>query len=160
MCQLFFSFKVKNWKPLFHSFLNKSETENAKDGFGYSWFTDTGKWRTYKKPICAIEDKNFMNINSNIVISHIRIVHKETKNESEIMEDKQVINTHPYIYDNWTFVHHGDLLFIDNGKLSPYQLLSREPRVQKHISKLYNYISLTFTNHGLPVQKERPNGSH
>jgi predicted glutamine amidotransferase len=141
MCQIFFSYNVKNWKSLFHRFLLKSEKENAKDGFGYSCMTETGKWRTYKKPICATEDPNFMNINSNIIISHIRLVYKETKSESEVKEDKQVTNTHPYTYDNWTFVHHGDLLFNDNGKLSPYQLLSREPRVQKHISKLYDYIS-------------------
>jgi predicted glutamine amidotransferase len=141
MCQIFFSYNVKNWKSLFHRFLLKSEKEDAKDGFGYSWMTETGKWRTYKKPICATEDDNFMNINSNIVISHIRLVYKGTKSDFEIKEDKQLINTHPYNYGNWTFVHHGDLLFIDSGKLIAYQILQREPRIQKHISKLYDYIS-------------------
>lgn len=141
MCQLFLSVRRKNTRSLLQKFLKKSETENLKDGFGISWISETGLWRTYKKPIAAFEDSKIPDIDSKLVLAHLRYIDKNTMTTSEIKEEIGLQNTHPFTYKNWIFAHHGDLFFKVRGKLERFHVCRREPSVQNTISKLYPFIS-------------------
>lgn len=141
MCQLFLSIRQKKMKTLLHKFIKKSETENLKDGYGISWVSETGHWRTYKNPIAAFNDSKIPTNDSRIVLAHLRYIDKDNLTNSEIKEEISVKNTHPFTYGNWTFAHHGDLLFKIRGELERFHVCRREPNVQNVVSKLYPFIS-------------------
>jgi predicted glutamine amidotransferase len=118
-----------------------------------------GLWRTYKKPIAAFADfpplrcgklvdnsaplpySKMPNIDSDIVLAHLRYIDKAKMEPSDVREEINLQNTHPFTYGNWVFAHHGDIFYKNQEKLWRYHVSRREPRFQKAISKLYEFIS-------------------
>lgn len=140
MCQLFLSIRRKNTRSLLQKFLKKSETENLKDGFGISWISDD-HWRTYKKPFAAFKDSRIPDIESELVLAHLRYIDKDEMTKAEVKDEIGLQNTHPFTYKNWVLAHHGDLFFNICGKLERFHVCRREPSVQSSVSKLYQFIS-------------------
>jgi len=140
MCQLFLSVRRKHTPKLLQKFLKKSETENLKDGYGISWISG-GLWRTHKKPIAAFADSKIPDVDSDIVLAHLRYIDKAKMELSEVREEISVKNTHPFTYGNWVFAHHGDIFYKDREELWRYHVSRREPRFQKAIARLYQHIS-------------------
>uniref|UniRef100_A0A6C0HTP8 Glutamine amidotransferase type-2 domain-containing protein n=1 Tax=viral metagenome TaxID=1070528 RepID=A0A6C0HTP8_9ZZZZ len=142
MCQLFLSIKKENGKQLLEKFINKSKIEPVKDGYGITWYQNN-KWNVYKNNVQYINDTNYndviTNIHSNIIIAHLRRVYNGA-NKKEILEEKIIENNHPFYYEDWVFVLHGDLFFSDNKNVFSFQKYHREPVFKESISKLMNHI--------------------
>jgi predicted glutamine amidotransferase len=116
---------------------------NFPCSYGLSWRNDTS-WNNYKQSIVPEKDKNlkniFENINSNIIISHIREITKKFTQE-EIELEINIDNTHPFIYKENTFFHHGDLMYTKNNKCLIYQKEKNNIFFKKLIIKLKKNIS-------------------
>lgn len=124
MCRILFLWNTSNQTQKIHAFLEQSihtekytpgiksvDHSTHTDGFGLAWLTN--KWKTYKKPFVYNEDKNLgkkisqIESESSIILGHVR--HKT-------FGDKDVDNTHPFVYQDFIFLHNGSLKNFEKHK--------------------------------------------
>jgi predicted glutamine amidotransferase len=147
MCRLFFSL-TKNYrnneaKRLLLNFFDKCEQEDINDGFGICWYKDN-QWHAYKKPLHYREDPHIFRkvdaISSKVIIAHARNINKESVSRYHITKEKCIENTHPILYNNHLFMHHGDLLLETDEGLLGHQRFRRLPEFKYKIKELRSQI--------------------
>ena len=147
MCRLFFSLtkNSRNNEPkrLLLNFFDKCEQQDINDGFGICWYNDKS-WHTYKKPLHYREDPHIFrkvdNISSKVIIAHARNINKEDVTRYHIIKERSIENTHPIMYKNYIFMHHGDLLLEHNDRLLGHQRFKRLPEFKAKLKELRSNI--------------------
>ena len=162
MCRLFFSYnkinneksKEKTLKALLY-FFDTCEKQDINDGYGLSWLQDTepnknATWNTIKNNVSFHEDiqtqekiKNIL-LNARVILAHARNINKIDKSIEDIHKENIIQNTHPIIYKNDIFMHHGDLLLNTSEALHGYQRSKHIPLFRKRIQQLTNNIDTSL----------------
>jgi len=142
MCQLFLSIKKENGKQLLEKFVDKSKKGPFKDGYGIAWYQDD-KWNVYKNNVQHIHDTKYNdvieNIHSDVIIAHLRRVY-DGPNKKEILEEKRVENNHPFYYNDWLFVLHGDVFLLDKHDYYIFQKHHNEDMFKDFLLKIMENI--------------------
>jgi predicted glutamine amidotransferase len=147
MCRLFFSFtnNAKNNEPkrLLLNFFDKCEQQQINDGFGVCWYNNH-EWYHYKKPIHYRDDPHIFrkidNISSKIIIAHSRNINKEEVSKEHVIKERTIENTHPILYKNYIFMHHGDVLLETEKGLLGHQRFKSRSEFKEKIKLLENHI--------------------
>ena len=142
MCRLFFIFNHHLTKPEISRILsqrirkrkntpflkNPRDDGPHKDGFGMA-YKDGDEWIVYKSlhnPISKLYDDFNAIHKSNLVIIHLRHnCHLETKCNISTGR-KSLENTHPFVHDNYTFSHNGNINDFETCKKSLRKYISDE----------------------------------
>jgi predicted glutamine amidotransferase len=147
MCRLFFSFtnssRNNDPKRLLLNFFDKCEQQQINDGFGLCWYNNH-KWHHYKKPIHYRDDPHIFRkidaITSKIILAHSRNINKEEVSKEHVIKERTVENTHPILYKNYIFMHHGDLLLETDKGLLGHQRFKSKSEFKEKIKLLENHI--------------------
>jgi predicted glutamine amidotransferase len=144
MCRLFLSYHQSDVEDLLRVFLKKQDSEKIlpgfpkiekkcisnsgvhKDGFGFAWF-DKGQWMMYKNYGIYNNDKDVEKVLTTIPSNTIVLGHMRRKSHGE----NEYENTHPFIYKNSIFMHHGKI--IDYEKHHESILAKITPTYRKQI---------------------------
>jgi glutamine amidotransferase len=131
-----------------HSLIDQSmssksaETPTNGDGFGVGWYGRGGKAGLYRSIRPAWNDFNLRDlaaqIESPLMLAHVRATSQATVQET---------NCHPFRYQNWLFVHNGEIFEIE--KLRRDLLFAIAPEYFPSIlgttdSEVMFYLALTF----------------
>jgi predicted glutamine amidotransferase len=157
MCKFFFSYNLKKSKKLLQEFLLHGNAEHLEYGYGIGWQRDQrqgqrngqgSNWETYKCNCFHMTDpksqKILEEIDSNVIVSHIRNIYHENMTPKQIADELNPHNVHPFTYGGAIFMHHGDLFMDYNNELNAYQL-NREASKFKHaISSVMKIILPKF----------------
>ena len=102
-----------------HSLLSQSrDAAESKvnlngDGFGIAWYGDLKEPGLYREVLPAWSDENLTNIcrmmRSNLFIAHVR---------ASTIGETMRSNCHPFVYENWSFAH--------NGQIGGFDLMQRQ----------------------------------
>lgn len=127
-----------------------AETPTNGDGFGVGWY---GKWERpgiFRSIRPAWNDFNLhdlaLNIESHLFLAHVRATSLATVQET---------NCHPFRYNNWLFVHNGEVFGIE--KFRRELLLAVDPKYFENIlgstdSELMFHLALSFGLESDPVE--------
>lgn len=127
-----------------------AETPTNGDGFGVGWY---GNWKfpgLFRSIRPAWNDFNLrdlaLNIESKIFMAHVRATSLATVQET---------NCHPFRYNNWLFVHNGEIFEVE--KFRRELLLAVDPKYFENIlgstdSELMFHLALTFGLEQNPVE--------
>ncbi len=131
-----------------HSLIDQSmsshsaETPTNGDGFGIGWYGRGGKAGLYRSIRPAWNDFNLRDlsaqIESSMMLAHVRATSQATVQET---------NCHPFRYQNWLFVHNGEVFEIE--KFRRDLLFAIAPEYFTCIqgttdSEVMFYLALTF----------------
>ena len=132
MCRLFLSINqqldhitIMNFFKQSHSIKNtpnnfsEFDADYHLDGYGIAWVDSNNKLKVYKNKEPYFEDANFKTIFTQILQSKFVIGHLRNKGKTS-EGDKNIVNCHPFIYDNYVFAHNG---FIKDFKLNKEKIL-------------------------------------
>ena len=145
MCKLFVAYRCENMKKLLYTNLHhKHNHTNFENGYGISWFQKK-HWKTYKCNCVYLTDTKSCdvidNINSKIVISHIRNISNRLAN-AELTKQMVDENVQPIMYAESQLIHHGGLFCKINNKMLSYQLghtsnefITAVSNIMQHIDK-------------------------
>jgi predicted glutamine amidotransferase len=147
MCRLFFSFtnNARNNEPkrLLLNFFDKCEQQQINDGFGVCWYNNH-EWHHYKKPIHYRDDPHIFRkidtITSRIILAHSRNINKENVSKDHVIKERSLENTHPILYKDYLFMHHGDLLLESEKGLLGHQRFKYKSEFKEKIKLLENHI--------------------
>jgi glutamine amidotransferase len=126
-----------------------AETPTNGDGFGVGWY---GTWKypgVFRSIRPAWNDFNLRdlaaNIESTLFLAHVRATSLATVQET---------NCHPFRYNNWLFVHNGEIFEIE--KFRKELLLAVDPKYFENIlgstdSELMFHLALSFGLEREPV---------
>jgi predicted glutamine amidotransferase len=109
---------------------NKFDSDFHLDGYGLAWIDSNYNLCVYKCAETYNQDKNFTNILSELTTSKFIIGHVRNKGKYSDAE-KNINNCHPFVCDNYIFVHNG---FIKNFKLHKQKI--HDLIHPKYISKI------------------------
>jgi predicted glutamine amidotransferase len=151
MCRLFFSLtkSSRNNEPKRQllNFFDKCEEEDIKDGFGLSWYNNNN-WHAYKKPLHYREDphvfKKVDNISSKVILAHARNINKVNMTKLRVAKERCLENTHPILYKDTIFMHHGDLLLETQDKLKNFQQFKHLPEFKAKIRDLITLLDASM----------------
>jgi predicted glutamine amidotransferase len=127
-----------------------AETPTNGDGFGVGWY---GNWKfpgLFRSIRPAWNDFNLrdlaLNIESKIFMAHVRATSLATVQET---------NCHPFRYNNWLFVHNGEIFEVE--KFRRELLMAVDPKYFENIlgstdSELMFHLALTFGLEQNPVE--------
>ena len=127
-----------------------AETPTNGDGFGVGWY---GSWKfpgLFRSIRPAWNDFNLrdlaLNIESKIFMAHVRATSLATVQET---------NCHPFRYNNWLFVHNGEIFEVE--KFRRELLMAVDPKYFENIlgstdSELMFHLALTFGLEQNPVE--------
>jgi predicted glutamine amidotransferase len=135
MCRLFLALNNHNVKENLVRFfkLSVKSTHVAmdrgiklpRDGYGFGWMDNKKKWHIYRKAVLPHRDSVYPDVlgkaAQNVVIAHLRHINyrRITKKAPE--------NNHPFIHDNQTFMHNGQVhLMSDNQMLELKGLIDQD----------------------------------
>lgn len=119
-----------------------AETPTNADGFGLGWYGNHERPGLFRSIRPAWNDFNLRdlaaNIESNMFMAHVRATSLATVQET---------NCHPFRYDNWLFVHNGEVFEIE--KFHRELLMAVDPKYFSNImgstdSELMFHLALTF----------------
>jgi predicted glutamine amidotransferase len=147
MCRLFFSFtnssRNNDPKRLLLNFFDKCEQQQINDGFGVCWYNNH-EWHHYKKPIHYRDDPHIFRkidtITSRIILAHSRNINKENVSKDHVIKERSLENTHPILYKDYLFMHHGDLLLESEKGLLGHQRFKYKSEFKEKIKLLENHI--------------------
>jgi predicted glutamine amidotransferase len=100
---------IKNTPGLSNNF----DSNFHLDGYGLAWIDSKYNLCIYKCANTYYEDINFTNILTELTTTPFIIGHLRNKGKNSYA-NKNINNCHPFVYDNYIFVHNG---FIKNFKL-------------------------------------------
>jgi glutamine amidotransferase len=131
-----------------HSLIDQSmssrsaETPTNGDGFGIGWYGPSGKSGLYRSIRPAWNDFNLRDlaghIESKMMLAHVRATSQATVQET---------NCHPFRYQDWLFVHNGEIFEIE--KFRRELLFAIDPEYFTNIlgttdSEVMFHLALTF----------------
>ena len=146
MCQIFITLDTTNAITLLEKFFTLSKSNPLKDGYGLIT-KDSNDWILSKSINPPYINKEYKQIlNSNFIIAHLRQIYKENVTTEAIRKEKTIENTHPFIYHNIYFMHHGDLFIEDSNNIKRFQQHYREPVFQKRITQTYKLLNTNLLN--------------
>jgi predicted glutamine amidotransferase len=142
MCKIFFSFHYPNSKQLLIDFLHQGNTEHLEYGYGIaSW---NNKWSSYKCNCFHMTDPNskkiLKEIDSSILLSHIRNIYHEDMTPIQICNELKIENIHPFQFKEYIFMHHGDLFLKYEGDLHSFQLGQKSRQFKNAIKEIKKHI--------------------
>jgi predicted glutamine amidotransferase len=138
-----------------HSLIDQSmsshsaETPTNGDGFGIGWYGRSGMSGLYRSIRPAWNDFNLRDlsahIESSMMLAHVRATSQATVQET---------NCHPFRYQNWLFVHNGEIFEIE--KFRRELLFAIGPEYFSNIlgttdSEVMFHLALTFGLRGDPL---------
>ncbi len=105
---LFQSINKKNTPGL----TNYLDADYHKDGYGFAyWSNDENKWSIYKSDKLFINDINIESIVDSIIKLQPLILIGHLRNKGSCDGNVDINNVHPFLFNNYAFVHNG---FINN----------------------------------------------
>jgi glutamine amidotransferase len=127
-----------------------AETPTNGDGFGVGWY---GKWDRpglFRSIRPAWNDFNLRDLAANIE-SHLFLAHVRATSLATVQET----NCHPFRYNNWLFVHNGEIFEIE--KFRRELLLAVDPKYFENIlgstdSELMFHLALSFGLERDPIE--------
>lgn len=146
MCQLFITLDTNNASTLLEKFFKLSKSKPLKDGYGIitknknNWLLN----KSIKPPY--IDDSYKKILNSNFIIAHLRQIYKENMTINAIKNETVLQNTHPFVYRNLYFMHHGDLFIQDSNIIKRFQQYYREPVFQNIINSVHHSLNTKILN--------------
>jgi len=151
MCRLFLqvsqnnesaaSYLVSQQNSLLRQSINDVSSRPNSDGWGICWINGNKKIEIAKSPQSAFLDPEFKNtcrqIKANIILAHIR---------RGSIGEVSFNNTHPFVYNDWAFVHNGHIPFFKDR--APALIEQLAPEFRKKISgttdsELFFYMLLS-----------------
>lgn len=131
-----------------HSLIDQSmssksaETPTNGDGFGIGWYGRGGRASIYRSIRPAWNDFNLRDLSAQIE-SHMMLAHVRATSQATVQET----NCHPFRYQNWLFVHNGEIFEIE--KLRRDLLFAIAPEYFPNIlgttdSEVMFFLALTF----------------
>lgn len=128
-----------------------SQSEQHPDGWGVAYYAG-GAPHVIKSATAALQDSLFKRVSgvvsSETVLAHVR---KST------LGDQTILNTHPFQYGKWTFIHNGHIPNFEKYKESIFDLI--QPRFRRFVlgetdSELIFYVILSHL-HAITDMKKR-----
>lgn len=132
MCQIFITLGTNNASTLLEKFFKFSKSKPLKDGYGIIT-KNKNDWhlnKSIKPPY--IDDSYKKILNSNFIIAHLRQIYKENMTNNAIQKETIIQNTHPFVYRNIYFMHHGDLFLENSNIIKRFQQYYRETCISKY----------------------------
>jgi predicted glutamine amidotransferase len=119
-----------------------AETPTNGDGFGVGWYSKWERPGLFRSIRPAWNDFNLKDLAANIE-SHLFMAHVRATSLATIQET----NCHPFRYNNWLFVHNGEIFEVE--KFRRELLKSVDPQYFENIlgstdSELMFHLALTF----------------
>lgn len=119
-----------------------AETPTNGDGFGVGWYSKWERPGLFHSIRPAWNDFNFRDLAANIE-SHLFMAHVRATSLATIQET----NCHPFRYNNWLFVHNGEIYEVE--KFRRDLLLAVDPKYFENIlgstdSELMFHLALSF----------------
>lgn len=99
----------------------KAVTRVNADGFGLGWYTERKTPGQFHEVLPAWGDENLRSL-AHHIRSHRFMAHVRSSTGTQVSRS----NCHPFIYENWMFLHNGQIGGFDQVKY-PLQLLLSEP---------------------------------
>lgn len=127
-----------------------AETPTNGDGFGMGWYGRHARPGVFRSIRPAWNDFNLRDLAANIE-SHMFLAHVRATSLATVQET----NCHPFRYENWLFVHNGEVFEIE--KFHRELLLAVDPKYFGNImgstdSELMFHLALTFGLENDPVK--------
>ncbi|MGD8232737.1 class II glutamine amidotransferase [Vibrio sp. TRT 1302] len=105
----------------------KAVTRVNADGFGLGWYTERKTPGQFHEVLPAWGDENLRSL-AHHIRSHRFMAHVRSSTGTQVSRS----NCHPFIYENWMFLHNGQIGGFDQVKYPLQQLLS-EPLFLKRM---------------------------
>lgn len=145
MCKLFLSFHYPTAKALIKKFLKHGNEEHLEYGYGIGSIPNKKEeWEIYKCNCFHMTDPNAKkvldNMNSAIMVGHIRNIYHENMSPQQICDEIRIENTHPFKFGDSIFMHHGDLFLEYKDELNNYQLGHNDKQFKTAVSGLKKHI--------------------
>jgi predicted glutamine amidotransferase len=121
MCRLLLCVKENINEKLINKFLSQSinkkntpgfnnylDANYHKDGYGFVyWSSDKNKWYIYKSDKVFVNDINIDSVIDSIVRLQPTILIGHLRNQGRCVGSVNINNVHPFLYNNYAFVHNG-----------------------------------------------------
>jgi glutamine amidotransferase len=119
-----------------------AETPTNGDGFGVGWYSKWERPGLFHSIRPAWNDSNLRDLAANIE-SHLFMAHVRATSLATVQET----NCHPFRYNNWLFVHNGEIFEVE--KFRRELILAVDPKYFENIlgstdSELMFHLALTF----------------
>ena len=114
------------------------------DGFGFSWYGDTGKLGLYRDVLPAWTDGNLLSLAS-MIKSKIFLAHVRASTFGQVSRD----NCHPFTSGCWSFAHNGQIADFGQFKRKLETTLSDDCYSQRSGSTDSELLFLLLLDHGL-----------
>ncbi|USD43087.1 class II glutamine amidotransferase [Vibrio sp. SCSIO 43135] len=127
----------------------KAVTRVNADGFGLGWYTDRATPGQFHEVLPAWGDTNLRSLTHHIR-SHRFMAHVRSSTGTQVSRS----NCHPFIMDNWMFLHNGQIGGFEQVKFELERLLPEElylKRLGTTDSELIFLLALHFGLHSDPV---------
>lgn len=92
---------------------SEAKTSTNGDGFGFAWYGDRQEPGHYRDILPAWSDENLRSL-SRQIRSRLFLAHVRASTAGRTARD----NCHPFVLDNWSFMH--------NGQIDPFEPLERQ----------------------------------
>ncbi len=121
---------------------HSAETHTNGDGFGVGWYSKWERPGLFRSIRPAWNDFNLRDLAANIE-SHLFLAHVRATSQATVQET----NCHPFRYNNWLFVHNGEIFEIE--KFRRELLIGVDPNYFTNIlgstdSELMFHLALSF----------------
>lgn len=146
MCQIFITLNTNNASILLEKFFKLSNSKPLKDGYGIIT-KNKNDWQLNKSIKPPYLDDSYKKIlNSKFIIAHLRQIYKENMTNNAIKKETIIQNTHPFVYHNIYFMHHGDLFLENSNIIKRFQQYYKEPVFQNIINNVHDSFSNKIIN--------------
>ncbi|PNH94142.1 class II glutamine amidotransferase [Vibrio diazotrophicus] len=122
----------------------KTVTRVNADGFGLGWYTERSTPGQFHEVLPAWGDENLRSL-AHHIRSHRFMAHVRSSTGSRVSRS----NCHPFIIDNWMFLHNGQIGEFAKVKYSLEHMLPEEIYIKQHGSTDSELIFLLMITNGL-----------
>ncbi|KGK13794.1 glutamine amidotransferase [Vibrio navarrensis] len=122
----------------------KAVTRVNADGFGLGWYTERSTPGQFHEVLPAWGDENLRSL-AHHIRSHRFMAHVRSSTGASVSRS----NCHPFIFENWMFLHNGQIACFEQVKFALERLLPESLYVQKRGTTDSELLFLLMLKNGL-----------
>lgn len=122
----------------------KAVTRVNADGFGLGWYTERSTPGQFHEVLPAWGDENLRSL-AHHIRSHRFMAHVRSSTGASVSRS----NCHPFIFENWMFLHNGQIAYFEQVKFALERLLPESLYVQKRGTTDSELLFLLMLKNGL-----------